>query len=103
MIGKKHYFYLESITDGQDTDGYATKTRQVVRKFRGHLSSIMGREGITYNKETLKATKCIYCDYFTPIDESYQIRFGSIIFDIKYVENIDELSKAMKIYVEERE
>jgi len=103
MIGKKFNFYLESITETQDAMGSSTKALEVVRKFRGHISSIRGREGLAYEKETLKATKIIYCDYFTPIDESYQIRFGAIILDIKYVENVDSLNRNLKIYVEERE
>lgn len=104
MIGKKFDFFLESITETQDAMGGATEVREIIRKFRGHISSVRGREGIAYEKETLKATKVIYCDYFTPIDEkAYQIRFGSKILDIKYVENVDELNKELKIYVEERE
>jgi len=104
MIGKKYYFYLESITETQDATGDSVKVREVVRKFRGHISSVRGREDITYDKETLKATKCIYCDYFTPIDEkNYQIRYGSTLFDIKYVYDVDDLHREYKIYVEERE
>ena len=103
MIGKKYDFFLETITETQDVIGSSTKAREVIRKFKGHISSVRGREGIHYDKETLKATKVIYADYFTPIDESYQIRFGAIIFDIKYAENVDELNKELKIYVEERE
>jgi len=104
MIGKKFYFYLESKTLIQDAMGGATEAREIIRKFKGHISSIRGTENIFYSKETLKATKVIYCDYFTPIDEkNYQIRFGANILDIKYVENVDSLSKNLKIYVEERE
>ena len=104
MIGRKHYFYLESKTLTQDAMGGATSVLENVRKFKGHISSVRGREDIAYDKETLKATKVIYCDYFTPIDEkNYQIRFGAKILDIKYVENVDELNKNLKIYIEERE
>ena len=104
MIGKKYDFYLESKTQTQDVMGGATEALENVRKFRGHISSVRGSEGIAYDKETLKATKIIYCDYFTPIDEkNYQIRFGAKILDIKYAENVDELNKNLKIYVEERE
>ena len=104
MMGKKFDFFLESRTHTQDAMGGETIVLEVVHKFKGHISSIRGREGITYDKETLKATKVIYCDYFTPIDEkNYQIRYGAIIFDIKYVEDVDDLHKEYKIYMEERE
>ena len=104
MIGRKRTFYLETKTLTQDAIGSATEVRENVRKFKGHISSVRGSEGILYDRETLVATKCIYCDYFTPIDEqNYQIRYGATIFDIKYVENVDELNKNLKIYVEERE
>jgi len=104
MIGKKFDFFLESKTLTQDAMGGATEIREIIRKFKGHISSVRGSEGIVYQKETLKATKVIYCDYFTPISEAeYQIRYGAIILDIKYVENVDDLNKELKIYVEERE
>ena len=102
MIGKKFDFYLESRTHTQDAMGGETITLEVVHRFKGHISSIRGRENLAYDKETLKATKVIYCDYFTPIDEDYQIRYGSIILDIKYVEDVDDLGLHYKIYVEER-
>ena len=104
MIGKKFDFFLETKTLTQDAIGSSTEVREVVRKFKGHISTVRGKEDILYMKETTVATKLIYCDYFTPIDEKdYQIRFGAKIFDIKYVENVDELNKILKIYVEERD
>jgi len=102
VIGSKATFYLETNTRTQDAIGSSTVAREIVRKFRGHITTVYGKENILYNKETTKATHIIHCDYFTPITEDYQIRMGSRIFDIKYVYNIDELSKALRIYVEER-
>ena len=104
MIGRKSDFFLESKTFTQDAIGSSTEVREVIRKFKGHISTLRGNELILYQKETTKATKVIFCDYFTPInEEDYQIRFGAKILDIKYVENVDELNKQLKIYVEERD
>ncbi len=102
MISARTTFYLEIINLTQDAIGSHTESREIVRKFKGHITSIFGKENIHYDKEVLKASKAIICEYFSPIDESYQIREGSTIYDIKYVDNVDELNKQMKIFVEER-
>lgn len=102
MIGKKKTFYLEQIHTTKDAVGGMTAVRETIRKFYGYITSVYGKEDIRYDRELMTATHIIYCDYFSQIDESYQIRDVNTIYDIKYIYNVDDANKMLKIYAEER-
>jgi len=105
MIGKKITCYLQrktSPTKTADAMGGWTESWEDIKTFRSKMSVSKGNENIMYNKETVISTHTLTCDYFSGMTEKDRIRIGTDYYDIKFIDNIEQLSIGLKVYVELR-
>lgn len=102
MIGKKVTCYLQRKTKTADDMGGWTEVWRDIKTFKSKMSVSKSAENIIYNKETVISTHMLTCDYFLDIAEKDRIRIGNNYYDIKYIENIEQISVFLKVYIELR-
>ncbi len=102
MIGKKVKCYLQRKTRTDDDMGGWTETWEDIKTLKSKMSVSKGNENITYNKETVISTHTLMCNYFSNITEKDRIKIGSNYYDIKFIDNVEQLGVYLKVYVELR-
>ena len=100
MIGKKITCYLQRKTKTTDAMGGWSEEWRDIKTFKSKMTVNKSSENILYNKATVISTHTLTCNYFSDITEKDRIRISSNYYDIKYLENIEQLGTFLKIYVE---
>ena len=91
---------MERLTETADSGGSITQAWSTIRKFKGFLRSMRGKELIMYSRETAQVNYKLICDYISDVSVHDRVRIGTITYDIQHTDNT--IPKYTKLYLEER-
>ena len=100
MIGQNRTCYLERLTTSRDAGGALTEAWATVKKFKGFLRSMRGKQIFQYSREMANVSYKLIAN---KIDTAYitdRIRIGGDIYDIEHVDQT--IPSKTKFYVELR-
>jgi SPP1 family predicted phage head-tail adaptor len=103
IIGKlKHYVNLQSSTNAIDDYGEENKTWSTDESIFAQIQPLRGSELLEYQQINAELTHRIIIRYTSNATPAKRILFGSRIFDINVVRNIDEKNEMQELLCKEK-
>jgi SPP1 family predicted phage head-tail adaptor len=85
-----------------DQGGYTNTWATLLRRVKCRFNALSSNEmAILYDKQKIIADFKVYLEYQSTIKEGDRILFGTRTFDIKLVNDWDEVNKYQRLYVAE--
>jgi SPP1 family predicted phage head-tail adaptor len=101
-IGKlRHRITIEESTETQDADGSVTENWSAFAAAQGSIEPISGREYFSAQTTRADLTHRVNLRYVAGIMPKMRVRFGSRIFDILSVINVDERNRELQLMCRE--
>lgn len=92
--------FIQSVDYSQNSIGSPTQTWIDSKRVKGHFHSITGMESYKYSKKTADSTNYLIIRYDDSITEENRIRIKAKLYDINFVEQIDDYKVYTRIYLE---
>ena len=100
MLGANRTCFLERLTETRDSGGALTESWSTVKKLKGFLRSMRGKELFMYSREMANVSYKLIVYETVPAYVTDRIRIGSDIYDIEHIDQT--LPKYTKFYLELR-
>ena len=100
MLGLKRTCFLERNTPGTDSGGSQTEAWATIKKFKGSLRSMRGKELFQFSREMANVTYKLTADYIADVTIADRLRIGSELYDIEHID--DTIPSKTKLYLERR-
>jgi SPP1 family predicted phage head-tail adaptor len=101
-IGKlRHRITIERVTETRDTDGSVIETWSTYVTVQASIEPISGREYFAAQSTQADATHRISLRYLSGIVPKMRVKFGSRIFDILSIINVDERNRELQLMCRE--
>jgi len=94
---RRHYISIEQVAESQDARGELTKTWTEYANAWSEIKPVRGREYFQAHAENVAADTRIILPYLSGITSKMRVRFGSRIYDIETVINIDERNRELNL------
>lgn len=101
-IGKlRHRVTIEQVTEAQDTDGSVIETWSAFAIGQASIEPISGREYFAAQSTQADVTHRVSLRYLPGITPKMRVTFGSRVFDILSVINVDERNRELQLMCRE--
>lgn len=103
VIGKlRHYINIESSADAQDDYGEQSKVWATAESVYASVQPLRGQELLEFQQINAELTHRIIIRHTSNATVANRIKFGTRIFDINVVRNIDERSNMQELLCKEK-
>jgi SPP1 family predicted phage head-tail adaptor len=101
-IGKlRHRITVEETTETQEADGSVIENWSAFATAQGSIEPISGREYFAAQTTQAEVTHRISLRYLTGVTPKMRVKYGSRIFDILSVINVDERNRELQLMCRE--
>lgn len=97
----RHKVHLEQKTSTSDGAGGTTSIWEEVGIIWASISKKNGVERTVSGQLAASSTHVFRCRWRSDVSADMRLRFGSRVFNIRAIHNLDELGKIMEIHAEE--
>jgi SPP1 family predicted phage head-tail adaptor len=102
-IGKlRHYVQLESSANAQDDYGEQSKVWSTEESFYASVQPLRGQELLEFQQINAELSHRIIIRHTSNVTPAKRIKFGTRIFDINVVRNIDERNIMQELLCKEK-
>lgn len=103
VIGKlRHYVQLQSSADAQDDYGQQSKVWTTEESIFASIQPLRGQELLEFQQINAELTHKIFIRHTSNATPAKRIKFGTRIFDINVVRNIDERNIMQELLCKEK-
>lgn len=99
---RRHYIIIEQVSESADARNEMTQTWSEYANAWAEIKPVRGREYFQAHAENVAADTRIILPYIAGITSKMRVRFGSRIYDIETVINIDERNRELNLMCVER-
>ena len=100
MIGHKVTCFLERTSETRDSGGAITDAWETIKKFKGFLRSLRGKELLQFSREMANVTYKLIADRIDDVEIDDRIRIGDDKYDIEH--NDDTIPSKTKLFLVKR-
>lgn len=93
----RHSIAIQAATEIAGPLGEPAQTWATAITVRGSIAPLRGSEKVQGDQVTAEATHMVKMRYNSTVTPAHRLLFGSRIFDINHIANIDELNKLLEI------
>lgn len=100
-MDKRHLLTIEQPSNSLNDFGETTQTWSTFATVFGAVQGIAGREYIIANNKSAEMDYRIFTEYVDNVKPTMRVKFGSRIFAIVSVINVDELNRELQLLCKE--
>lgn len=101
MMDKRHLLTIETPTNTLNDFGENVQTWSSFTTVFGAIQGIAGREYIIANNKGAEMDYRIYTEYTEDVKPTMRVKFGTRVFAIVSVINVDELNRELQLLCKE--
>ena len=95
----RHCFYIEEVSELEDTYGDVVETWTTFAVVRGSFRFLRGTELFAAQQITAETTAEIRIRYISGLNEKMRIRDRDEVFNITYIDNVARMGRELRILV----
>lgn len=87
------------IDSSTDEEGYPADVEKVIRKCWASIKGLRGKSLYEAAQVQAEKNKIVQCRYFKGLNEDMKVKYNNKIYDIKYINDINEKHIEYEIYI----